>query len=88
MQIVVEVEALTNNIVDRTQELEDKLKLLVVNSEDTCAFWEKRKGALAGIKRCFFCQYYRPQKKDEKTGACVFKRTIHQDLQTEERITE
>ena len=65
---------MTDNMVDRTRELEERLRILYVNSEDTCAFWSKRKDTLIGIKRCFFCAYYCPRNENDKTGSCSFKR--------------
>lgn len=66
---------MTDNIVDRTRELEERLRILYVNSEDTCIFWSKRNNTQIGIKRCFFCTHYCPDKHDDKKGSCCFKRS-------------
>ena len=67
---------MTDNMVDRTRELEERLRILYVSSEDTCIFWSKRKNTQIGIKRCFFCEHYCPGKDNDKKGSCTFKRHI------------
>ncbi len=61
--------------IDRTNELEQRLKAIVVNSEDTCIFYKNRENALFYFKRCYYCTYYSPDDvKNSETGLCKFKR--------------
>jgi len=62
-----------NTAVDRTRELEEKLKALYVASEDTCIFWEKRENTRFNVKNCFYCKHYRARISDEFTGVCTYK---------------
>lgn len=65
---------MTSMSVDRTRELEEKLKALCVASEDTCVFWERRDNTRFKIKTCFHCQHYRARVADENVGICIYKR--------------
>lgn len=67
---------MTEKTVDRTRELEERLRVLYVGSEDTCSFWQKRKNTQILIKRCFFCSHYAPNKDKETSGICTFKRSL------------
>ena len=60
--------------VDRTRELEEKLKALCVASEDTCVFWEKRDNTRFNVQTCYYCSHYRARNSDEFTGICSYKK--------------
>lgn len=65
---------MTNLAVDRTRELEEKLKAVCVSAEDTCVFWEKRRNTMFNVKTCFFCKHYRARVSDEREGICTYKK--------------
>ena len=78
-----------NMAVDRTRELEEKLKALFVASEDTCVFWERRSNTRFHVKMCYYCKHYRARISDENKGVCAYKKydEIH-DLPHYKRIGE
>ncbi len=59
--------------VDRTPELELRLKAIRVGSEDTCCFWEKNRYSQVYMRRCAYCEYYKPSAFNENEGVCKFK---------------
>ena len=78
-----------NMAVDRTRELEEKLKALCVASEDTCVFWEKRDNTSFSAKMCFYCKHYRARISDEYVGICTYKKYERMmDLSQFKRIGE
>lgn len=78
-----------NMAVDRTKELEEKLKALCVSSEDTCVFWEKREHTSFHIRSCYYCSHYRARIADERAGICTYKKTEEAlDLPQFKRIGE
>lgn len=60
------------NNVDRTQELEQRIKKITVSSEDTCCFWEKNEYTQMNVKKCFHCAFYLPEPGNECKGSCSF----------------
>jgi len=59
--------------VDRSHELEQRLRVIRVGSEDTCCFWRKRDDSLIAMRRCYFCAHYDPDRDNESRGSCIFK---------------
>lgn len=60
--------------VDRTSELEQRLRAIKVNSEDTCAFWCRRADTLINLRHCFYCvSYYADADTTKNSGFCRYK---------------
>ena len=59
---------------DRTAELEERLRALHVNSEDTCAFWKKNAETVLTLRRCHYCAFYEQDSAlSSLVGLCRFK---------------
>ncbi len=61
---------MTLKSIDRTSELEMRLKAIQVGSEDTCCFWSKKKDTQMLVKRCFHCEHFRPHDENDTRGFC------------------
>lgn len=61
--------------IDRTRELEIRLKAICILPEDTCIFFKRRQGCYARIKQCRYCQYsvFAHNAGFEGKGLCKFK---------------
>lgn len=64
---------MNNNSTDRTGELEQRLKAIVIEPLDSCVFFEKREGCMMVLKECRFCRFSKFDEKCE-AGVCKFKR--------------
>ncbi len=62
--------------VDRTVEIEERLKAIHVSSEDTCGFWEQREDTNSSMRLCFFCKAYCPGQENERIGTCRYKAVV------------
>ena len=59
---------------NRTYEVEQRLKAIRVQSEDTCSFWDRSDDTVIALKRCYYCKHYEPESKANPTaGYCKFK---------------
>ena len=42
---------------DRTTDVEQRLRAIQVDAQDTCVFWTARDGTYVTLRQCMYCMY-------------------------------
>lgn len=62
--------------MDRTYEVERRLRAIHIRSEDSCCFFKARDGTAAKLRHCWYCQYAAFEQENTGIGVqglCKFK---------------
>lgn len=61
--------------IDRTKELEVRLRAVQVYPEDSCVFFQRRDGCVMGFRKCRYCRFMWSynEKEENSQGLCRYK---------------
>lgn len=66
-----------NVLTDRTNEVEQKLRAIHIDTQDGCSFWRARDDSMVKLHQCWYCiysQFNRENTDVSQKGLCKFKR--------------
>lgn len=64
-------------LTDRTPEIERRLRAILIDGQDGCAFFQARDGNLVNLRQCWYCRWAAFDKENldiHQRGLCKFKR--------------
>lgn len=62
--------------LDHTDEVEKRIKAIIISPRDTCSFCKQRTNALATLKECWYCVYAKFESDNldiNQQGICKIK---------------